>query len=359
MSETSLVPPEQLKCKELKCKSVLGSFGMFNTQFWTSYCFDPYVNCEFNCLYCNTSSMKFEKSRDFFVPVYAKINAPQMLIHELSAFKRKGVVRLSLGTDPYQPLEKNCQITRQLLEILNEKNWPFAIGTKSDLILRDVDLLEVAAKKSWCCVAVTITTLDEELAKIIEPNAPSPEKRLEVIRTLSERGVNVGLWIIPLIPYVTDQEKNMSEVIGAATKNGANFVLTGSLDMRGTERFKKFLTGNRASLLEKYNALYAGRPLVPSCGNMDEPYLYATYLRFEKVCQKYGVQNYMPHFCTRKQALLFYIHNYTIKGKPLYAIRKASNFMFPAKEIFQVVHVKFGRHRFIKEFLRVCGYYPK
>ena len=159
------MPPEAAKYQETNCKSVLGTFEMLKTQFWTSYCFDPYNNCEFNCLYCHTSSQKYEDFRDFSVPVYAKTNAPQILAKELSAFKRKGVVRLSLSTDPYQPAEKKYQITRQILEVLNEKGWPFAIGTKSDLILRDIDLLEEASKKSWCCVAVTVTTLDEKLAK--------------------------------------------------------------------------------------------------------------------------------------------------------------------------------------------------
>jgi DNA repair photolyase len=352
--------PEALKYQEVKCKSVLGTFGMLNTQFWTSYCFDPYNNCEFNCLYCHTASQKFEGRRDFSVPVYAKTNAPQVLARELSMFKRKGIVRLSLSTDPYQPAEKKYRITRQILELLNEKGWPFAIGTKSDLVLRDIDLLEEAAKKSWCCVAVTITTLNENLAKTLEPNAPSPQRRLEVIKTLSDRGITVGLWIIPLIPYVTDSEENMSEVIEAAAKNGAKFVLTGMLDMRGTDRFKNFLSCHEAPLLAKYSELYEGRPLAPSCGNMDESYLYATYVQFDSLCRRHGIQNYIPHFYSRKQALLFYIHNYSkFSGKPFHELNKTVNFLFPAKEILQVVHVKFGKHPSTQALLKILGFYPK
>ena len=119
------MPPEAAKYKEINCKSVLGTFEMLKTQFWTSYCFDPYNNCEFNCMYCHTSAQKYEGSRDFSVPVYAKTNAPQILAKELSAFKRKGVVRLSLSTDPYQPAEKKYQITRQLLQVLNENGSAF------------------------------------------------------------------------------------------------------------------------------------------------------------------------------------------------------------------------------------------
>ncbi len=348
------------KYQEIKCKSALGSYRLLNTQFWTSYCFDPYNNCEFNCLYCHTTSQKSEHCREFSVPVYAKTNAAKVLAKELSQYKRRGVVRLSLSTDPYQPVEKKYQITREFLQVLNANGWPFAIGTKSDLILRDIDLLEEAAKKSWCCVSVTITTLDEALAKTLEPNAPSPKRRLEVIKALSDRGITVGLWLIPLIPYVTDTEENMNSVIGAATKNGAKFVLCGTLDMRGADRFRNFVSSNQAHLLAKYKELYEGKPLAPSCGNLDESYLYPTYLRFESICRKHGVQNYMPHFFSRRQALLFYIRNYGILGgKSLYVPRKAANYLFPAKEVFQVVHVKFGRSSFTKAFLKVLGYYPK
>ena len=130
-----------LRYKETKCKSVLGSFGLLNTQFWTSYCFDPYTNCEFNCVYCYAASHKYDDPSDSSTPIYVKTNAPQILTEELSWFKRKGVVRLSLNTDPYQPAEKKYEVTRQILEVLKDNNWPFAIGTKSDLILRDLDLL--------------------------------------------------------------------------------------------------------------------------------------------------------------------------------------------------------------------------
>jgi len=348
------------KYRETKCKSVLGTFGLLNTQFWASYCFDPYNNCEFNCLYCHTASQKFENCREFSVPVFAKTNAPKVLTHELSTFKRKGIVRLSLSTDPYQPAEKEYQITRQVLQVLNQYSWPFAIGTKSDLILRDIDLIEEASKKSWCCVAITITTLDATLAKTIEPNVPPPKRRLEVIKALADRGITVGLWMIPLIPYVTDSEENMSQVIGAATKAGAKFVLTGMLDMRGTDRFKNFLRCRQEPLLSKYNYLYEGRPLAPSCGNMDESYLYNTYVRFDNVCRRYNVQNYIPHFYSRKQAMLFYIHNYNkFSGKPFHELNKTANFMFPAKEALQVIHVKYGRSPITKAFLKIVGYYPK
>jgi DNA repair photolyase len=354
------MPPEVPKYQEIKCKSVLGTFGMLETQFWTSYCFDPYNNCEFNCVYCHAAAHKYDGSKDFSTPVYAKTNAPQVLTNELSSYKRKGIVRLSLNTDLYQPAEKKYRITRQILEVLKKNDWPFSIGTKSDLILRDIDLISQASQKSWCCVALTVTTLDEKLAKLLEPNAPPPKRRLEAVRRLSDEGIKVGVWLIPLIPYITDTEQNMSQVIKAAVDNGAQFVLSGMLDMRGSLRFKRFLNDHFEQFVPTYEKLYVGRPTHPSCGNMDEAYLYHAYSRFISLCQKYKVANYIPHFYSRKQALLFYIRNFSrFNGTPFFEITQPLNFMFPSKELLQAVQVRFGNKTLGEGVLKTLGYFPK
>jgi DNA repair photolyase len=311
-------------------------------------------------VYCHAASHKYDGSRDFFAPVYAKTNAPQVLTHELSSFKRKGIVKLSLNTDLYQPAEKKYRVTRQILEVLNENGWPFSIGTKSDLVLRDIDLVSQASQKSGCCVALTITTLDEKLAKLLEPNAPSPKRRLEAVRRLSDEGIKVGVWLIPLIPYITDSEQNMSQVIKAAVDNGAQFVLSGMLDMRGSLRFKRFLNDHFEQLAPKYESLYVGRPTQPSCGNMEEAYLYRAYSRFISLCQKYKVENYIPHFYSRRQALLFYIRNFSrFNGTPFFELTQPLNFMFPSKELLQAVQVRFGKTKLGTGVLKALGYFPK
>jgi DNA repair photolyase len=311
-------------------------------------------------VYCHAAAHKYDGSREFSAPVYVKTNAPQVLTKELSTFKRKGVVRLSLSTDPYQPGEEKYRVTRQVLEVLKEHAWPFAIGTKSDLILRDLDLISQASKKSWCCIALTVTTLDENLAKRLEPNAPPPQRRLEAVRRLSDEGIMVGVWLIPLIPYVTDSDQNMSQVIEAAVENGARFVLTGMLDMRGSVRFTKFLKENYAQLATKYERLYEGRPTHPSCGNMDEAYLYSAYQRFISLCQRYKVENYIPHFYSRKQAFLFYIRNFSkFKGTPFFELNQSLNFLFPSKEVLQTIQIRFGERALSKGVLKALGYFPK
>lgn len=353
------MPPMPIKYEEISCKSVLSNFGILDTRFWTSYCFEPYNNCEFNCVYCHAGTHKYDGFRDFSTPVYVKTNAPQVLAIELTKLKRKGVVRLSGNTDPYQPAEEKYRVTEQILEVLKEHNWPFAIGTKSDLILRDLNLISQASEKNWCCVALSITTLDENLAKLLEPNAPSPKRRLEAVRRLSDEGITAGVWLIPLIPYVTDSDENMARVVEAAVESGARFVLGGMLDMRGSVRFKRFLEEHFAQLVPRYERLYKGRRACPSCGDMDESYLYGVYSRFISLCQRYGVQRYVPHFYTRKQALLFYVRNFSrFRGTPVFESTQLLNFLFPFQEFLQTVLIKFGDWNLSRRFLEVLRYFP-
>jgi DNA repair photolyase len=349
-----------VKYEELSCKSVLGPYGNLDTRLWSDYCFDPYNNCEFNCVYCHAGAHKYGDLRDFSSSIYVKNNAPQVLSRELTWLKRKGIVRLSGNTDPYQPAEEKYRVTEQVLEILNEHNWSFAIGTKSDLILRDLNLITQASKKSWCCVALTVTTLDQNLAKLLEPNAPSPQRRLEVVRRISDEGVPVGVWLSPIIPYVTDSDENIARVVEAAVENGAKFVLGGVLDMRGSVRFKRFLEEHFAPLVPRYEQLYKGRRTCPSCGDMDESYLYWVYRRFISLCQRYAVESYIPHFYSRKQALLFYVRNFSrFNGTPIFELTQALNFLFPSKEFLQTFRVRFGDRDSGRRFLKVLGYFPK
>lgn len=347
------------KYEEISCKNVVGRFGVLDTRFWTNYCCDPYNNCEFNCVYCHAATRKYDNFRDVSTSVYVKTNAPQVLARELTWLKRKGIVRLSQFTDPYQPAEEKYRVTEQILEVLKENNWSFAIGTKSDLILRDLDLISQASEKSWCCVALSISTLDENLAKLLEPNAPSPRRRLETVRRLSDEGIMVGVWLEPIIPYVTDSDENMARVVEAAVESGARFVLGGMLDMRSPVSFKRFLQEHFAHLVPRYERLYKGRPTLPSPGDMEESFIYNVYSRFISLCQRYEVESYIPHFCSRKQALLFYVRNLSrFRGTPLFELTQALNYLSPSKEFLQTVRIRFRDSALRRSFFKVLGHFP-
>jgi DNA repair photolyase len=350
-----LMPAEYLK---KDCKSVLGDTGILNTRFWTRHCFDPYDNCEFNCVYCNKATKRRQNSRNKSFPVYVKTNSVNLLTKELDRLKKKGIVSMGLLMDPYQPAEKKYHLTRRILKVLKDYDCPFAIGTKSDLILRDLDLIAEASKRPGCCVSLSITTLDEDLAKLLEPNAPSPKRRLEVVKELSNAGVTTGIWLSPIIPYITDSDENISSVIKGAVKNGAEFVLGGVLDMRNPVGFKLFLEEHFPRLIPKYDRLYKWRDKSLTY-YPNESYLYYLYKRFVSVCKRQGVENYMPHFQTRKQALLFFMRNLSwLNGEPVSELIPLLNYFPPAHELLQIIQLKCGDWSVGKSFLKAMRYFP-
>jgi len=347
-----------VKYAEITCKSVLDSFGIADTRFWTRHCFDPYNNCEFNCVYCDSGTSRHNGFRHFSTPVYAKVNAPPVLARELTWLKRKGVVSLGVAMDPYQPAEKKYRITRQILEVLKEHNCPFAIGTKSDLVLRDLNLISEASEKSHCCVSLSLTTLDENLAKLLEPNAPSPKRRLEAVKRLSGEGITAGIWLAPIVPYVTDNDENIARVVEAAVESGARFVLGGVLDARNPVRFKRFLEKHFSRLVPRYERLYKRRDR-PSMYYPDEFYLYGLYKKFISLCQRYGVESYIPHFHTRRQAWLFYVRNFSrFGGTPVFELTQLLNYLSPSREFLQTVRIRFGNWGLSRRFLKVLRYFP-
>ena len=265
---------------------------------------------------------------------------------------------MGVATDIYQPAEERYCVTRQILEVLKEHNCPFAIGTKSDLVLRDLDLISEASKKSWCCVSLSITTLDEKLAKLLEPNAPSPKRRLETMRRLSDKGIMTGVWLSPILPYITDNDKNITSVIEAAVENGAKFALGAGLDTRDLVRFKKFLEEHHPSLIPKYERLYKGISK-PYTYYANDFYLYDLYKKFIYSCQKHGVKNILPHFHTLRQAWLFYVRNFSqFQDTPVFELTQLLNYMSPSKELLQTVNIRLGDKTVSRGFLKALRYFP-
>jgi DNA repair photolyase len=186
---------------------------------------NPYRGCEHGCIYCfarpTHSYLGLSPGLDFESRIYAKINAPELLERELS--KKSYVpepIALGVNTDAWQPAERDLRLTRRVIEVLSERNQPFAAITKSSLIERDIDLLAPMAARGQFMAAITITTLDADIARTLEPRAATPSRRLRTIRTLSEAGIPVGVSIAPVIPFVT--EPDMERVLEACAEAGAS-----------------------------------------------------------------------------------------------------------------------------------------
>jgi DNA repair photolyase len=185
---------------------------------------NPYRGCEHGCIYCfarpTHSYLGLSPGLDFESRIYAKVNAPELLERELS--KKSYVpepIALGVNTDAWQPVERDLRLTRRVVEVLSERGQPFAAITKSSLIERDLDLLAPMAARGQFMAAITITTLDADIARTLEPRAATPSRRLRAIRTLSEAGIPVGVSIAPVIPFVT--EPDMERVLEACAEAGA------------------------------------------------------------------------------------------------------------------------------------------
>lgn len=185
---------------------------------------NPYRGCEHGCIYCfarpTHSYLGLSPGLDFESRISAKVNAAELLRRELGARGyQPEPIAIGVNTDAYQPCERERGLTRAVLEVLHEHQHPLAMITKSSLVERDIDLLAAMAAKRQAIVAITITTLDPQIARTLEPRAAAPARRLRTIRTLSEAGIPVGVSIAPVIPFVT--EPDLERVLEAAVEAGA------------------------------------------------------------------------------------------------------------------------------------------
>lgn len=184
------------------------------------YSLNPYVGCEHGCIYCYGRSMlRRSEALSWGNFVKVKRNIARVLAREVKV-KPKGIVGVSTVTDPYQPVEAEYRLTRRCIEILSEAGFHVSIQTKSNLLLRDLDLI----RPENFDVGVTITTMDRGLACIIEPKAPPPEKRVEVLEAVSALGAETWLFLGPIIPGVNDDTENLERIVEIARKTRSELI---------------------------------------------------------------------------------------------------------------------------------------
>jgi DNA repair photolyase len=185
---------------------------------------NPYRGCEHGCIYCfarpTHSYLGLSPGLDFETKLFAKVNAPELLRRELArpAYVPESIA-LGVNTDAYQPCERRLGLTRRVLEVLNECEHPVGLITKSSLIERDIDIIGAMAARRQAMASITITTLDPEISRTLEPRAAAPVRRLRTIRSLTDAGIPVSVSVAPIIPFVTEPE--LEKVLEAAHDAGA------------------------------------------------------------------------------------------------------------------------------------------
>ena len=251
-----------------------------------------YRGCAHGCKYCYALySHSYLEDSNFFGSIYYKKNIVACLEKELSAksWKRE-VINIGGVTDSYQPIEKQRQMMRHVLKLMIQYKNPIIISTKSDLILRDIDLIAELSRLTYVNIAFTITTTKEALREKLEPGGVSTERRFQALQQLKEHtNASLGIHVMPIIPYLTDSTTNLDTIFHRAAHIGVDYVLPGTLYLRGKTRpyFMDFLRRYDRDVYEKLCMLYTK-------GGANKAYKEELYGRINQLRAKYHVSsNYM------------------------------------------------------------------
>jgi DNA repair photolyase len=206
----------------IPAKTIISGYSENNSWFGNNYTMNIYKGCNHGCIYCDSRSECYRV--DNFDEVRAKENALALIARELKSKRKKGVVGTGAMSDPYNPFEREYKLTRGALELINRFGFGVSIATKSDLVIRDIDILKEISKHSPVLIKITVTAADDVLCKKIEPRVALSSQRFEAIRELSEEGIFVGILMMPILPFIEDTEDNISSIIELAKKSGAKFI---------------------------------------------------------------------------------------------------------------------------------------
>jgi DNA repair photolyase len=266
---TRLIEKKQVAYFELEAKSILNRCSNHQMPFyWT---INPYRGCELACKYCYArythEYMGMEDGEEFERKIYSKKDASAVLEEELTAAKlHNRPVAIGTATDPYQPAERRFFTTRSLLEVLATRpGIALSITTKSDLVVRDVDLLKQIQKQGSVHVNVSITTVKSRLARLLEPKAPTPKRRLAAVKALAEQGIPVGVFIMPVIPLLTDDVEGLNEVAKQAKAAGAGYLAARPLFLMPSAKkvFLPFIEERFPQLRSSYRKLFGSSAYLP------------------------------------------------------------------------------------------------
>lgn len=268
----------------IKAKTILSKVKYGNEWYGIDYNMNLYRGCSHRCIYCDSRSNCYHIEK--FDLVRGKENALYILEQELSKKREKGVVGIGSMSDTYNPKELEYEQTREALKLISKYGFGVSIDTKSDLILRDIDLLEEINSKNNVIVKFTITTPNDELSKIIEPNVCVSSKRLQAIKKLSDNGIFTGIMMNPVLPFITDREEDIKKLVKLAYENGAKFIHTYmGMTLRENQRDYYFykLDQHFIGIKEKYIKYYGDKY------NCIVPNYKRLYKVFTDECTKYGI----------------------------------------------------------------------
>lgn len=285
-----------MEYREKECKSALNKINSNRLPYhWD---LNIYRGCEHACQYCFAMyTHTYLNDNNYFDTIYYKKNIVEMLEKKLSSPKwTREVINIGGITDSYQPIEEKLQLTRNVLQVMLKYKNPVIISTKSDLILRDIDLIKELSKVTVVNIACTVTTLDENIRSILEPGACSSQARLKALKKIKEEtNAIVGIHMMPIIPYLSSSMDNLEKIYYYAKKINVDYVLPGGLGLRGITR-QKFLTFLKSYDKHKYEQLLS----IYNNKNKKDEYTRQFYQKIQKLEEKYSISHNYQSIINKK-----------------------------------------------------------
>lgn len=252
-----------------------------------------YRGCLHGCIYCDSRSSCYQMKHDF-EDIEVKENAPQLLEAALRCKRKKCMIGTGSMCDPYLPLEEELRLTRKCLELIDYYGFGLSILTKSDRILRDLDLLKSIHRKTKCVVQITLTTLEEDLCRILEPNVSTTRERIRVIEIMKEEGIPVIVWLSPFLPFINDTKENIQGLLQECVKGKVHGIMCFGIGMTLRD-------GDREYFYSKLDQYFPGmkEKYIRSFGNAYQivsPNHKECMQQFRSVCRSHAIL-YTPDQC--------------------------------------------------------------
>lgn len=284
---------------KVKAKGILSSGNGMNV----------YRGCTHGCIYCDARSACYQMKHEF-EDIEVKENAPELLEAALKSKRKRCMIGTGAMCDPYLHAEKDLNITRRCLELISKYEFGATVQTKSDLIMRDIDLLDEINRKTKAVVQMTLTTADEALCRIVEPNVCTTRRRFEVLCEMRERGIPTVVWFSPLLPFLNDTEENVLAIVDYARRAGCFGIISFGMGLTLREGDREYyytaLDRHFPGLKQRYIARYGNNYELPSPDNAKLMKL------FRQECSRSGIEcdpdrifAYLHEFPNNEQLTLF------------------------------------------------------
>ena len=280
--------------KEIHAKTILNHVKQPDPYFGLKYNMNLYRGCQHQCIYCDSRSECYQIEN--FADIHVKVNAIELLAEALPRKRVRGTIGFGSMNDTYMPVERKYQLTRRALEVIGQHQFPVHIITKSDLVLRDIDVLK-EIHKTYAAISFTITTADDALAKKLEPGAPPSSARFKAMRALADAGIHTGVTMMPILPFIEDTVENITALVEMAHQAGASYILpwfgmslrAGSRDYY-YDKLDQLFPGVKPKYVQQYGGRYECNS--PHWRNLDDV--------FQKLVYQYGIATQMPVFTPEK-----------------------------------------------------------